>query len=223
MSEWWTYTLSDFLMFAPRTYTRLAELYNRDLWPLHALALSLGIAALLLASDGKRWKGRAVSAILPAAWAFVAWAFHHQRYATINWVADYFAIAFAMQAVLMLMVGVVAGKLMFRYSSHPVACFGLAIALFGVLAYPMGSIVEGRGIASSEVFGVMPDPTVLTTLGLLLLVPGRTTWLLLVIPLLWCAVSGATLWTMGAAEGPVMIGFGALALVMRLWKVRGRG
>ena len=34
MSEWWTYTLSDFLLFSPRTYYRLFELHHRALWPL---------------------------------------------------------------------------------------------------------------------------------------------------------------------------------------------
>jgi hypothetical protein len=28
MSEWWTYSLWDFLLFSPRTYYRLFELYN---------------------------------------------------------------------------------------------------------------------------------------------------------------------------------------------------
>ena len=30
MSEWWTYRLSDFLMFSPRTYHRLFELHNAE-------------------------------------------------------------------------------------------------------------------------------------------------------------------------------------------------
>ena len=33
MSEWWTYSLSDFLLFSPRTYYRLFELYNLAIWP----------------------------------------------------------------------------------------------------------------------------------------------------------------------------------------------
>ena len=33
MSEWWTYRPSDFLLFAPRTYYRLFELYNAEIWP----------------------------------------------------------------------------------------------------------------------------------------------------------------------------------------------
>ena len=44
MSEWWTYRPSDFLLFSPRTYYRLFELYNAEVWPGHVLALALGLA-----------------------------------------------------------------------------------------------------------------------------------------------------------------------------------
>ena len=43
MSEWWTYTLSDFLLFSPRTYYRLFELYNAEIWPAQIVALTLGV------------------------------------------------------------------------------------------------------------------------------------------------------------------------------------
>src|SRR5690349_20103288 len=54
MSEWWSYRLSDFLLFSPRTYHRLFELHNIALWPMHVAALALG-ASLLWAA----WQGRA--------------------------------------------------------------------------------------------------------------------------------------------------------------------
>ena len=44
MSEWWTYTLSDFLLFSPRTYYRLFEIYNAAIWPAQIVALGLGLA-----------------------------------------------------------------------------------------------------------------------------------------------------------------------------------
>ena len=53
MSEWWTYRLDSFLMFSPRTYARLLEQANADLWPLQPLAVALGLAALALA-----WRAR---------------------------------------------------------------------------------------------------------------------------------------------------------------------
>lgn len=77
MSEWWTYRPSDFLLFSSRTYWRLFELhYARSARP------------LLL--------------VTAAAWGFVAWGLHLQRYAGINWASGWFAAAFAVQCVLLL-------------------------------------------------------------------------------------------------------------------------
>ena len=46
MSEWWTYSLSDFLLFSPRTYYRLFELYNAAIWPAQIGARASGVAIL---------------------------------------------------------------------------------------------------------------------------------------------------------------------------------
>ena len=87
MSEWWTYTLSDFLLFSPRTYYRLLELYNVAIWPAQIAggAIGLGVVALLAAKRGRR--DRLIAGLLAACWLWIAWAFHYQRYAQINWAA----------------------------------------------------------------------------------------------------------------------------------------
>ena len=85
MSEWWTYTLSDFLLFSPRTYYRLFELYNADIWPAQIVTLALGGAALVLLRYRRAGQGRIVAAILAGCWLWVAWAFHWRHYATINY------------------------------------------------------------------------------------------------------------------------------------------
>jgi hypothetical protein len=46
MSEWWTYSLSDFLMFSSRSYYRLIESYNAAIWPAHVLALVAGLVVI---------------------------------------------------------------------------------------------------------------------------------------------------------------------------------
>lgn len=88
MSEWWTYTLSDFLLFSARTYYRLFEIYNSEIWPAQILAIALGIATLVCLFRTKAWQGRVVTTILAVCWLWVAWAFHIERYATINWAAN---------------------------------------------------------------------------------------------------------------------------------------
>ena len=48
MPEWWTYGLSDFLMFSPRTYYRQIELYNLAIWPAQLVGAGIGAAILAI-------------------------------------------------------------------------------------------------------------------------------------------------------------------------------
>lgn len=213
MSEWWTYSLSDFLLFSPRTYYRLFELYNTDLWPAHVLALAAGLAILAsMARDGGWWRS-AASVLLAACWVWVAWAFLLGRYATINWAAAWFAGVFLAQAVLLVLAGTGGG--MAESVPRPRRAGAITLLVFALVVYPLIGIAVGRPWTQAEVFAMTPDPTALGTLGFALLAPtaGRR-WLLLAVPLLWCAVSGATLWTMGASEAPVVPAAGLVALIV---------
>ena len=68
MTEWWTYRPSDFLLFSPRTYSRLFELYNAEVWPAHLLALGLGLALWLAFWQRRAWAAHAGCVLLAAAW-----------------------------------------------------------------------------------------------------------------------------------------------------------
>jgi hypothetical protein len=217
MSEWWTYSLSDFLLFSPRTYYRLFELYNREIWPAQIAALALGAGIVALLGRGGTAAGRAIAAILASCWLFIAWAFHVERYATINWAATYFAAGFALQALLLIWSGVIRGRLVLRIASHPADRAGLGLFLFGLAGQAVIGRLVGRPWTQAEVFGVAPDPTAVATLGLLLMAP-RVPWPLLLLPLLWCAVTGATLWAMAAPDALVAPVAALFALVLALWK-----
>lgn len=213
MPEWWTYSLSDFLLFSPRTYYRLFELYNTDLWPAHVLALAAGLAILAsMVRDGGRWRS-AASVLLAACWVWVAWAFLLGRYATINWAATWFTGLFVVQAVLLVLAG--AGGGTSGNQPRPRRAGAITLLVFALAVYPLIGVAVGRPWTQAEVFAMAPDPTALATLGFALLAPtaGRR-WLLLAIPLLWCAISGATLWTMGSSESPVLPAAGLVALIV---------
>jgi len=66
MSEWWTYRLTSFLLFSPRTYYRTIELYNLAIWPAQLAGMAIGVAivVLLMTSIGQR--GRIIAALLAA-------------------------------------------------------------------------------------------------------------------------------------------------------------
>lgn len=214
MSEWWTYRLSDFLMFAPRTYYRLFELFNAEIWPLQVASLALGVAVLFLAWRGGDTDGRVVCAVLALLWLFVAWAYHWQRYATINWGAVYYAAGFALEGLL-LGVAAVRGIAIARphRAVHLVAAL---LAVTGVIVYPIVAPLSGRPWTQAELFGIAPDPTAIATLGILLLTTGPFTGLLMLPPLAWCALTAATLWTMESAEAVIPAAAGIAALLVAL-------
>ena len=198
MSEWWTYTLSDLQSFSLTTYYRLFERYSVAIWPAPIVALALGIAVVLLLRRTGVRRGRLVAAILAACWLWVAIAFHATRYVTINWAAVDFAWAFGIEALLLVWSGVVRERLAFEKPRDAIGRAGLAIFLFALVVQPLIGLLLGRGWRQIEIFGVAPDPTAVATLGILLLAAGRVRWELLLLPAIWCAISGATLASMQA-------------------------
>jgi hypothetical protein len=124
---------------------------------------------------GRPSAARAIPLALAALWLFVAWAFHYRRYATINWAAQYFAVAFVAQALLLAWSGV-AGRIRFggvaAWRQRAAVCV-VAAALFGV---PLLERLAGRGWSQLEAFGTAPDPTAIGTLGILLLARDPSPW-----------------------------------------------
>jgi uncharacterized protein YqgC (DUF456 family) len=215
MGDWLSYTPSDFLLFSARTYYRLFELYNRAIWPAQIMALLLGLVILWRLHRGSTRQGM-VMAILAVGWLWTAWAYLLEQYDTINWAARYFAIGFVIEAVLLIWTGIVKSRFSFQPYRDWIAWAGMGLFLFALVVQPLIGPLVGRDWTQAEIFGVTPDPTVLATLGLLLTADKRLPWGLMIIPLLWCALSGATLWTMGSPDAWVMAvaALGALGLAV---------
>jgi hypothetical protein len=209
MSEWWTYRPSDFLMFAPDTYWRQFELHNAALWPLPLLvsAALVGLAAALLSRAPRHRIAllRFWLAAMALCTAFVGWGFLWQRYASINWAAAWFAMGFATLAAGLLAMACWPGlrPTPSRWRWHA----AMALLVWTALLHPVLPLVAGWPLAQAQWVSAAPDPTVLATLGALLAVHavtrvGRVLWrCLLGLGLAWCAISAATLWTMGSAQG----------------------
>jgi len=212
MSEWWTYRLTSFLLFSPRTYYRLIELYNLAIWPAQLAGIAIGLAILGLLIGKRRHCERIIAGLLAVCWLWIALAFHYQRYAQINWAATWFAVAFGCEALLLVVVGVLANRLAFQTARGGVAWLATSIIAVAVVGYPLLAALTGRPWTAAEMFGVAADPTAIASVAVLALVRGRIRWLLLVIPVLWCAVAAATLWAMNAPQGWIVLAAGLLAL-----------
>jgi len=205
MSEWWTYGAEDFLLFSPRSYWRMFELQNEAYWPLPVLTLALGGIVTFLAARGGTSAIRGAAVILALAWAFVGTAFLWHRYASINWAIVYVVPLFILEALLML---VIAFRTPIALRARGlVAWIGFLLLAFATVGVPL---LHGRDRSTSEIFGIAPDPTVIATLGFLIVLRGQWVWLLAPIPILWCLLSGITLHTLG--EATAWMPFGAVAV-----------
>lgn len=198
MSAWWTYQPSDFLMFSPRVYYRLFELHNESLWPLQLLMVLLGLAILFMLLRRARIADRFIYIILGAIWIWVGWSFIWERYATINWPLIYVAPFFALEALLLIAVGLLGRGIRMprRYTVFDAATLGLL--LFSLIGYPFVAPMMGRGWLAAEIFGIVPDPTAVATLAILSSSRGGIPAMAMVIPAAWCLITGATLWVMEA-------------------------
>jgi Family of unknown function (DUF6064) len=216
MSEWWTYSLQDFLLFSPRVYWRTIELDNEIVWPLHLVTLCAGAMCAFLIIYPGGWSASLICSILAAVWLWVAWSFLWNRYATINWAAAYAAPVFVCQALLLVWSGLVRGRFRFDTTRSISTSVGAGLFLYALILHPLVAIASGRTIRAAEVFGIHPDPTVFATLGLLSLVPGSGASVLLGVPLAWCVVSWATLFAMGEPECWISFAVFCLSVGLRL-------
>jgi hypothetical protein len=194
LTEWWTYGLSDFLMFSPEAYWRLVARYNQAWWPAQGMGVLALCAATALLTRPRPWSTRLALLLLAGAWAWVAWAFHAQRHAEIFLGARWLALAGAAQALLL------AGATLLpqRPVQAAVPLRGAGLVLLAVaLLHPLLAPLTGRPWNQAEVFGWMPDPTAVATLGALLAMRTLQRWpraVLALLPTLALLLGAATRW-----------------------------
>ncbi len=210
MGEWATYSLDDFVMFSPRAWFSLLAMHNRAWWPLQPAMLLLGAGLVWALQRRLRAALRLALVCVGAGLLFVAGAFHAGPHAGINLAAPVFAYGFAAQGVALIGLALLRpglalapgqGKLPGR-----VAHWLLVVAL---VLYPALAPLTGRTWLQAEWFALAPDPTMLAALAVVVLAtwcseglrhPGRTCALLLLLPMAWCALAGATAWVLGSPE-----------------------
>jgi hypothetical protein len=194
--------------------------YNRPLWPAQILVWLLGLAALLATFRPMRGGDRAVATLLSAAWLWTGVAYHMLHFATINFMAPLYGAVFVLEGLLLAWAGVARGKLAFRFHADVAGWAGLAFAVAALALWPLADLLTGQGWPGVRLPGLAPAPTALFTLGLLLLTQGRTPIHLLVIPVVWALVAGATAWILAIPQDLALPAAGLGGLALALWRNR---
>ena len=230
MAEWNTYSLDDFVMFSPRAWYGLLAAHNRAWWPLQLAVLLLGAGLVWGLQRRLRAALRLVLVCVGAALVFVAGAFHAGPHAAINLAAPVFGYGFAAQGLALIGLALLRPGLVLvpGQGRWPVRV-AFVLLVCALLLYPMLALLSGRPGQQSEWFAVAPDPTMLASLAVVLLVlwggeglrhPRRTCALLLAVPSAWCAVAGSTAWVLGAPDWWWLPAAALLACGLALWHAR---
>ncbi|MDB4409735.1 DUF6064 family protein [Gammaproteobacteria bacterium] len=222
MNEWWTYDIADLVLFTPGTYFRLFELYHRDWWPVQLACLAMAAVILLCLRLKSNRGNRVIAILLAASWAWVGWVFLHLRFAPIHWIANWYAVAFFLQALLLFIYGVSRRGMKFESGNTLRARIGVFVLLGALLAMPATALITGREWMQTELFAMTPDATALATLGLLLLTTDRAAAWLVVIPVAWCFITGATLWALEAPEAMILPVCAVLTIALMLLPAKRR-
>ena len=87
--------------------------------------------------------------------------FFYQLYLQINLAASWFAMAFAIEALLLIALGIGIEK----KPDHNTPMLWLFV--YAMLIHPLTGLLSGRNWQGTEIFGLAPDPTALATLAIL--------------------------------------------------------
>lgn len=181
------------LAFDAEVLAALFAQINRALWPWQIACLAVALAAVGLAASGRRPAGRAVGVILAAGWLACGLIFHLHYFAQLSFTAPAFGALFLAQAALLTWGLVLRGGAAFAPGRGAAARLGLALLAVALLL-PVLQALLGEGLETARIVGLAPGPTAVFTLGILMLSAGRCPLHLMVLPLVWTVIAGATAW-----------------------------
>ena len=194
-------------MFSEPVYWQMIQTHNALFWPAHILTMLAGLGVLIVLANPARFvrfrPGLLIAGPLAACWMLVGFGFLGHSYASINWASEWLLPLFVFQSLLILLARTRFG--VGKPSGIP-AALGFGLLAYALVGYPLLAPLAGRPVAAAEVFGLAPDPTVIGTLGVLLIARSSLTRrtaplsLALAISIVWCGVSWMTLDTLNTWE-----------------------
>ncbi|MDD5564580.1 MAG: DUF6064 family protein [Thermoanaerobaculaceae bacterium] len=203
-------------------FLRLMETYNDAVWPLQLVAYALAITAVLLALKGSRRSSQAVLVIVALFWLWVGLVFNGMYLGAITRGAVVAAVVFVLQGVVLVRAAFSAGGLGFRARADAYGITGGALVLYATLGYPAVEYLLGRGFPRSLPFGLVPCPTTVFTLGVLLWSTTRVPRHVLAIPFLY-SLGGVGPVSNGIVEDAGLVVAGVVSTGMILYRDHRQG
>ncbi len=173
--------------------------YNLAIWPLQLIAYLLGFLAVFLSVRTTKHSSRIIAAILSFYWLWTAVVFCVLFWGPSYTLAYGFAAMGTIQGVVLLVVGVLKPRLSFRFQPDAYGVVGILIVAYAMLGYPVLGYLLGHIYPRTVTFGLVPCPTTVFTLGLLLWTDKPVPRYVLVVPFM-VAVAGLLAVSIGLLE-----------------------
>ncbi|WP_212524145.1 DUF6064 family protein [Actibacterium sp. MT2.3-13A] len=201
--------------FSETEFFDLFARYNLAIWPLQIAAFAAGVAVvgLLFFGRGRIWP---VFALLAALWAVNGIGYHALFFSQINPVAYGFAVLFLVEAALLAAAPALFPDLTLRVGRDLRTGVALGLIVFAMVVYPLWGYLAGHRYPAVPAFGVAPCPTVIFTLGALMLARGRRAAWLSAVPMLWAVIGGSAAVLLGVPQDFGLIAALVLAAAVRL-------
>lgn len=187
--------------------------YNLAVWPAQWILITIGVAAIALAIDGRRVSSRWVSAILAVLWLWMAAVYHLAVFSTINRAALVFAVAFAVQSAFFAWMAIRGPTISYRPQSTVSMTLGAMLLAYALLFYPAIGYAFGHVYPLAPTFGV-PCPTTIFTLGLIVWGCNSLPRRILVVPLAWALVATSAAVNLSMVED---FGLPVAAIAVIIW------
>jgi hypothetical protein len=163
--------------------------YNSAIWPMQVFAYLAGLVALYSATKQTRFSNNIASGILSFFWMWTGVVFCIFFWAPAYPAAYAFGVLFVAQSLVFLL-NAIKPTLSFKSQRNQFALIGGLFIAYAMVGYPLAGYVLGRAYPRWLPFGLVPCPTAVFTLGLLMLTEKYVPRYVLVIPAIWsiCAI-----------------------------------
>ena len=189
---------------------------QRAIWPGQSLVSLLGPRSLACCGGRQPWRGRAVAAILAACWLWVASGYLSDALCHDQLGGELLRGRVRGGGAASRSGRGVRGRLRSPWRRSVGHCVGVGLYVFALVIQPLIGPFVGRAWRQMESSASRPIRRSWRRSAFVLWAAPRPRRALLPIPLAWCAVSGATAWTMGSPDAWVMPAAGILTFVSAL-------
>jgi hypothetical protein len=179
------------LPFDSATWLAILGQFNTAIWPLHGIGVLFALVAVVVAFTGWHGANRVTGLLLGVLWIWTGVVFFGGSLAPFHFAAEWLAGVFVAQGLMLMFALTLMGQARFGWPGGLAGGVAVVLIAYALAGYPaLAWVLAGTPWTQLQVVGVAPGPTVLLTLGLLLLARPQPPLVLAIIPLLWALVTG---------------------------------